>query len=64
MDDEFRGAGAAHVIKKAVLMEPNLQMPQFIDPNEVVIKEYNSSAVKSLEIKKDLLEVSRVVETF
>ncbi|KAI6184797.1 Proliferating cell nuclear antigen [Aphelenchoides bicaudatus] len=56
LDDEFQGAGAAHVIKKAVLLEPNLQMPEFIDPNEVVIKEYNSSAIKSLEVDKKLLE--------
>lgn len=57
LDDEFGGAGNSHVIKKAVLLEPNLQIPQFIDPNEVVIKEYNSSAIKSLEINDNLLEV-------
>lgn len=58
LDDEFLGVGGMRVIKKAVLLEPNLQMPEFIDPNEVVIKEYNSSAVQSLEIKEVLLQVS------
>lgn len=57
LDDEFKGAGGMHVIKKAVLMEPNLQIPQFINLDDMVIKEYNSSAIKSLETDKGLLQV-------
>ncbi|KAI6220002.1 Nucleotid-trans domain-containing protein [Aphelenchoides fujianensis] len=49
LEEEFKPPGGPHVIKKAVLMESVLQLPAFIDPNEVVIKEYNSSALKSLE---------------
>ncbi|KAI6171850.1 Nucleotid-trans domain-containing protein [Aphelenchoides besseyi] len=59
LDEEYKLPNGVNIIKKAVLMESILQLPQFIDPNDVVIKEYNSSALKSLDVDGKLLKEIR-----